>query len=271
MWPETTLNLAVLTGGRELALRVPTFSLVFFLALGLGVWVWRRELHRRGLEALPLATVLPLGLGAFFLAAHLSWSLWARGRVWVGAGGGFEYWGGLGGLGLSLVLWARWRRWSLGLIADAAALGLTAMAVPLRLASLLDGGYTGLPIAAEHPLAIRFSTAMTGGSFLGWETPAGLAHRAGAARGEYLHPTALYAALGFLALHCVLRARRAHRREAGELAAGALLGGGMVSFLAAFWRGDLPRETLGLSRAHLCAAAAIVLGGLLLGWRRRRV
>lgn len=259
MWPELLtipLPQSLAEGG---GWGLPSFLLAFTLALVLAWLEGRRATERRGLPPGDVGPAICLGLPIFWMGSRAAWAL-GEGRSLMASSGGLDYWGGLGFVALVFGLILRLRGRPLGPSADVAASALTAALVPLRLGSLLDGGYTGLPMAADHPLAIRFSTAVTGGSFLGWETPPGLPHHAGNASGLPLHPTALYAALGFLAVHLVLRLRRPRRGQEGGDAALALLGCGAVSCVVGQWRGDHAPDWGGLSRVQIEALAAALLG-----------
>jgi prolipoprotein diacylglyceryltransferase len=261
MWPE-------LVSGERFVLR--SFAVVFVAALGLFRILLRRGLRRREIDPALADRVILWGLPLFLLGSRLSWQLFERGRWTLLEGGGLDYWGGLGLAGVGLLILAALCRWPLGATADALALAGLASAALIRLGSLLDGGYTGLPISEDAWFAIRFPSMWSPGSFLGVEVPANDTNLASGARGRPLHPAALYAAGAFFAVFVALRARRPRRGRGGETAALALLGGGSVSFAVAFFRGDLARPFFGaLSRVHLEALAAALLGGIAYGAIRR--
>ena len=265
VWPEL-LEIPLpdaLAGGEAVVLR--GFDLAFLGSVVLFHRLLRRDLVRRDLPPAEAGTITFLGLPVFLLASRIAHAALVPGAA---GGKGLDYWGGLAGAAIVLlaVVLLRGRAW--GPRADAVALAAGAAVVPLRLGSLLDGGYTGLPAGPGFAFAIRFPTPVTEGSFLGVTVPPTEAGRAGALAGEALHPAALYAASGFFVVNLVLRARRPRRGRAGETAFLALGGAALVSGLVAFWRGDLPRDHFGASRAQLEAGGFALVALVGLGWRR---
>jgi phosphatidylglycerol---prolipoprotein diacylglyceryl transferase len=131
-------------------------------------------------------------------------------------------------------IYARWRRMPLAGTADALAapfaLGLACEQLGALLAGSGFGKGTQVPWAVTYtdPLAFRWS---------------------GAPLGIPLHPVQAYAALAWLTLAILLIVWLPVRRQAGDVAGGALMGEGIAIFFTEFWRdwegrGDLLRGAL---------------------------
>ncbi|MEZ6196154.1 MAG: prolipoprotein diacylglyceryl transferase [Planctomycetota bacterium] len=254
-------------------LAVRGFGAVFLVGVVLAHRTARAELARRGVDRAAALDLLLATALLFALGSRLAW--YARelargaepplGALWSASEAGLDYWGGFFAAALGLPLWLRRRGIPVAAGLDAAALGASLAAAVVRLGSLLDGGYRGMPTDAAHPLRIRFPTRIESGSFLGFEAPPDNGNLAGVDQGQWLHPAALYAAVAFLAVHLVLRWRRRRREGWGELAALYAIGIGLASFAVGFWRGDIERDLgPGISWPQAEALGAAALGAIAL-------
>lgn len=154
--------------------------------------------------------------------------------------------------GFAALLYARWQHMPLRSTADALAAPIMLGAAFEQLGALLAGsGYgteTSVPWAVvyTHPLAARWS---------------------GAPLGVDVHPVQAYAALVFLTLTILLLVMQPMRRQQGDLAGVALMGGGAAVFATEIWRDWEGRGAVlrgALDGPQIAAIMMAVCGALLL-------
>ncbi|MEQ8964250.1 MAG: prolipoprotein diacylglyceryl transferase [Azospirillaceae bacterium] len=171
-------------------------------------------------------------------------------RVWEG---GMAFHGGILGVTVAMLIFARRRDFSPFALAD-----VVAAAAPIglflgRLANFVNGELWGR--TTDLPWGVIFPT---GGP-------------------EPRHPSQLYEAvlegLVLFAVLFVLARRRSIRARPGQVAGAFLIGYGVARFLVEFVREPDPQLGLlvaGLSMGQLLSVPMIVLGLVLVAWARRR-
>lgn len=158
---------------------------------------------------------------------------------------------------LAAIAFARWQRMPLLTTADALAAPVALLAAVEQFATLLAGsGFgseTSVPwaIVYRSPLAARWS---------------------GAPIGVPVHPVQAYSALALLGLTVVLLVALPMRKQAGDIAGVALMGGGMSVYVTEFCRNWEGRGAVlggAVDGPQIAAVAMVILGAVLLIERKR--
>jgi phosphatidylglycerol:prolipoprotein diacylglycerol transferase len=147
--------------------------------------------------------------------------------------------------------YARWQHMPLRTLADALAAPLALFAAAEQLGALLAGAGFGSEtsvrwaIVYTNPLAARWS---------------------GAPLGVPVHPVQAYVALALAGLAVLLLAALPMRKQAGDIAGAALMGGGAIVYATEFWRDWEGRGAVlgGAVDGPQIAAVAMVLASALL-------
>lgn len=224
---------------------VTSFGVMVAIAALVGLWLFRRELHRSGLS-LDATDAGIVGIVAGLIGAKVLWTIEhaheARISELLLSRSGLSWYGGLtAGAGAGLAYMAV-RRWPVVPTVAAATPALAFGHLLGRIGCFLVGDDYGRP--SNLPWAVAF--------------PDGLPPTA-----VPVHPAQLYEAIGLGLLGGLLiRWRRRGTRDAIVLGR-YLIGAGALRFCIEFIRVNT-RVAFGLSVAHLVSLAAIVAGvGLL--------
>ena len=236
--------------------RIGTFEITTFgvlVAAGalVGLWLFRRELLRRGLPEATETAALAGVIGGL-VGAKLLWTIEHVGSEPVAAmllsRGGMSWFGGLlGGVGTALFVLLRQRAPIVTVLAVATPALAIGHAIG-RVGCFLVGDDYGRP--SDLPWAVAF--------------PLGLPPTA-----VPVHPTQLYEAVALLPIAWLLR--RLLRRGVGDAAVLGtyLVSAGLLRFAIEFVRVNV-RVVGPLTVAHLIALGLIVVGTVLLLAGRRR-
>lgn len=153
---------------------------------------------------------------------------------------------------VAALAYARWQRMALLTTADVVAAPLALLAAMQQFGALLAGA--GFGTAASVPWAVTYTDPLA-------------ARWSGAPVGLPVHPVQAYAALAALSLTVLLLAIQPMRRQAGDMAGIALLGGGTIVFVTEIWRdwdgrGAVLHEFL--DGPQIAAIVMVIAGALLL-------
>jgi phosphatidylglycerol:prolipoprotein diacylglycerol transferase len=154
-------------------------------------------------------------------------------------------------------IYARWKRMPMAATADALAAPLALGLACEQFGALLAG--SGFGKGAQVPWAITYADPLA----FRWS---------GAPLGIPLHPVQAYAALAWLTLAILLIVWLPVRRQAGDVAGVAVMGGGIAIFFTEFWRdlegrGDLLHGALDGPQA---IAILFVLAGAVILLQRKQ-
>lgn len=149
---------------------------------------------------------------------------------------------------LAAFLYARSQQMPILTTADALAAPLALLAAMEQLGALLAGA--GFGLEASVPWAITYTSPLA-------------ARWSGAPLGVPVHPVQAYVALAALALMVLLLALQPMRRQAGDVAGAALLGGGAIVYITEFWRSREGRGSIfhGFLDGPQVAAIVLVIAG----------
>jgi phosphatidylglycerol:prolipoprotein diacylglycerol transferase len=294
------------------------YGFMFLLTFVVGQWILKRLARARFLP-LPEDRVTDLifwlvlgvivggrvGYCLFYSPEILEHPLDAL-KLWQG---GLSFHGGLLGVCVTLVLFARKHRLPLWRLGDACAIGTPPGIVFVRTANFINGELYGRPADPSMPWAMRFPTEPRAYELLGvahrttrekelavrkavhgaWEgmpdwlqrVPDWDAVKAGV---PLRHPSQIYEALGEgvlvgLVLLALYLATKRRPLAPGSYGAVFLLGYGGVRFFLEYFRqpdkqferhpGELGTVWLGLSMGQLLCIAMVVAGGVILALSRR--
>lgn len=140
--------------------------------------------------------------------------------------------------------------------ADALAAPLAMLAAIEQLGALLAGA--GFGSEASIPWAITYTSPLA-------------ARWSGAPLGIPVHPVQAYAALAALALMVLLLVFQPSRRQPGDIAGAALIGGGAIVYVTEIWRDWDGRGTIFngfFDGPQIAAIVLVILGGVLLRERK---
>lgn len=152
---------------------------------------------------------------------------------------------------VAAVAYARWQRMPLLQVADTLAAPLALLAAIEQLGALLAGAGFG------SETSVRWAVVYTNPLAARWS---------GAPLGVPVHPVQAYAALLFAGLALLLLIALPMRKQAGDIAGVALMGGGAIVYATEFCRDWEGRGTVlgGAIDAPQIAAVAMVIAGALL-------
>ncbi|MDB6055708.1 MAG: prolipoprotein diacylglyceryl transferase [Verrucomicrobiales bacterium] len=247
----------------KVAIKVFGFSIYWYgilVAMGfiLGFWTAGRRARKAGLDPEKIMDLGPwLLLGAIVGARTLHvlsyWREEFQGKPFIEMfkiqNGGLVFYGGFIGASLATILYARWKKIPLWLLAD-----VLAPSIPLghffgRLGCLMTGCCYGLPTTL--PWAIHFP--------LDHET-----------RGEGVHPVQIYESLLNLALYSFLEWFFPRRKNTGQIFALYLILYSLVRGFTELFRGDYHTDELilnGLLKPGQFVSLFLVVIGIVLLWK----
>lgn len=153
-------------------------------------------------------------------------------------------------------LYARWQRMPLLSTADALAAPVALGIACEQIGTLMAG--SGFGTAATVPWAITYANPLA----LRWSgTPLGIP----------LHPVQAYASVAALTLSILLLVLMPVRRQAGDIAGVALVGGGVTIFATEFWRDWDGRGVMlhgAVDGPQIAAMLMVIAGALILKERK---
>ncbi|MBI3416043.1 MAG: prolipoprotein diacylglyceryl transferase [Verrucomicrobia bacterium] len=224
-----------------------------------GLWTASRRGVREGLSP---ETIVDLGpwiivgaiVGARGLYVLSYWREDFAGRSWLAIlnlrQGGLVYYGGLIGGSLGCIAFTRWKQLPLWKIADVLAPSISLGQAFGRLGCLMTGCCYGR--ACSLPWAIHFPADH--------ET-----------HGRGVHPTQIYESLLSFSLYAALAWLHRRKQFDGQVFATYLIAYAILRSLVESFRGDYPVYYGGFATPAHLVSVGILLGGLILFWRRRAV
>jgi phosphatidylglycerol:prolipoprotein diacylglycerol transferase len=233
---------------------------MLLLACAGALWLALRRARREGLDPAIIHGLVPwLFLGGL-IGARLLYVIMHPSQV-HGPGDLLKFWqGGIifygciaGGLGGSLIYWAR-TRFPFLATADAVAPALALGIAVGRLGCFLNGCCYGAP--CDYPWAVTFPAGS-----IPWvhEMQAGLI-APDAARSLPIHPKQIYAALFGLGLLVLLLAYAPRRRRDGEVMVLLMIAYPITRFVLEFFRGDPDGLYAGLAISQYISIGLFALG-----------
>ena len=249
-------------------LTITGFGIAVVLGFLIGQYVGERELARRGYPDEPVGDIVIGGLLGFLVGAKLYYAVVMGDWDAVFSRGGFVFWGGLFGGVAGGLLVAKWRGAGIWRVFDVAGIGVAAGYAVGRTGCWAVGDDYGRPW--DSPFAVAFpqgappSTARNLQQQFAVDVPAGVSPETVLA----VHPTQLYETALGLGMFFILWRLRDHSHAAGWLFGLYLILGGLERFLVEFLRAKDDRILGPLTVAQAISLALIVVGMLVMAWRR---
>lgn len=225
------------------------YGLLIAIGFWVAYWLFQKRAARLGLKEGEIANFMLLLFVSGILGARVYYVIWnwkqffaANPReIFMIQHGGLVFFGGFLAACVVLIFWARWKKQSIALFADALALPLVVGQAIGRLGCFMNGCCYGRE--CSYPWAVRLNS------------PPEIA-------GIPVHPTQLYEFVGLLDIALALVVIGKMARYPGQVALSYCLLYSTLRFVVEFFRGDVPHDIFG----RFTLAQIVCMGIFLVAW-----